>query len=936
MRAQLILQTVITLITFLFLTSWVQAQNDKIDIVGTVSDTLNEPLVAATVLLTQASDSTLVSFSQTQEDGTFRLKNVKKGDYRLQISYVGLSSYSELVEWPADAELNLGQIILSPEGLNLQQVTVEADRIPIQFNKDTINYNADAFQTRPNAVVEDLLKKLPGVEVERDGTIKAQGETVNKVLVDGKEFFGNDPKMATKNLPADAVDKVQVFDKKSDQAEFTGIDDGQEQKTINLALKEDKKKGVFGNIMAGHGDQGRFQSKANINKFSPKQQLSFIGMANNVNDNGFTISDYLNLMGGMRNLMGGGGRMQISIGGNGSSGPGIPLNFGNNDGFITTLSGGLNFNQEFNDKTEINGSYFYSNINNDINRTIDRSTFLSDRTIISTDETQQDSRNENHRMNLTLDHEISKSQSLKLRTSGNLGNTQTNIANETRQGQEKALNSNNFRNNQLEQQQLSFNADLLYRMRFKKKGRTLSSNFSFNLGNNDLDGQLESFSSFFDDVNNPITADTIKQINDQRNDQQGYGLRLVYTEPLFKGTYLTLNYDVRHNIDDLDRKVFDVVDNVNEFNTQLSNQYKNQYTYHNAGFDIKINKKDFNLTAGLKAQNTRINGDLILTNTTLDRSFFNWLPSLRWGWELGSSKNLRFQYNTNIREPSIEQLQPIIDNTDPFNIYIGNPELRPEYRHRFNTSFMLFDQFSMTNFFLNSSYTYTKNRIRNQQFIDEFLIRTTTPVNVENDQLLTGSASFGTRIKPVGMRINIRSQINYNSGFTFVNEIENQTNRTTWTNTFRLENQKKEIIDWTLGAEWAMTNSTYSINTNFNQEFTNKNFFADFGFTVKESFNFLTTFDYRIFTGIGGAETQEVPIWAASVSAFILKDKRGEIKFAVEDILNRNLGINRTADLNFIQEERINNLGRYFMLSFSYKLSGFGEGNQVHISTNRR
>jgi len=913
MRAHFILQTVIALLLFIFTTTWAFAQSDKINITGTVTDTTNAPLVAATVLLTQASDSTLVSFSQTEEDGSFLLKNVKKGDYLLQITYIGLRSYSEPVQWPADEELNLGQIVLKPENQTLEMVTVEGDRIPIQFNKDTINYNADAFKTRPNAVVEDLLKKLPGVEVDENGNIKAQGEDVSKVYVDGKEFFGNDPKMATKNLPADAVDKVQVYDKKSDQAEFTGIDDGQEEKAINLALKEDKKKGVFGNLMAGHGDQGRFQSKANLNKFSPKQQLSFIGMANNVNEKGFSIGDYLNLMGGMQGLMSGGGGVRPEIGG-GDGGAGLPLNFGNNDGFITTLSGGLNLNQELSDNTELNGSYFYSNIKNDINRTVDRSTFLSDRTIISTDETMQDTRNENHRMNLTLDHEFSKTQSLQLKTSGNMGNTQTNIANESfQQGQEKALNSRNARNNILDQNQLSFNADLLYRLKLGKKGRTFSSNFSFNLGNNDLDGQLESVSSFFDQDDGLISSDTIQQLNDQQNEQQGYGLRLVYTEPLFlKGTYLTLNYDLQHNIDDLDRQVFDRVDEVNEFNEQLSNKYKNQYTYHNAGFYVKWNKKDFNLTAGLKAQNTQINGDLILSNTTLDRSFFNWLPSLRWSCEMGTAKSLSFRYNTSVNEPNIQQLQPIIDNSDPFNIYVGNPELRPEFRHRINTRFFLFDQFSFTNFFVTANYTYTKNKIKNTQIIDDFLIRTTTPVNVNDDHNLGANVSFGTRIRPIDIRIRLRSDINYNRGITFVNEVENRTDRNTWTNSIRFENRKKEIIDWTLGTEWAITSSKYSINTNFNQNFTNKNFFADFGFTIKESINFLTTFDYKIFTGIGDGETQEVPLWAASVSFYMLKDKRGEIKFAVQDILNRNLGVNRTADLNFIQEERINNLGRFW------------------------
>lgn len=930
MPTQWIYQTVIALFFFLIITNWATAQDDKINITGTVTDTTNTPLVAATVLLTQAADSSLVSFAQTEEDGSFLLKNIVKGKYRLQITYVGLRSFSKLIEWPYEEELQLGQIILKQENQNLKQVTVEADRIPIQFNKDTINYNAAAFKTRPNAVVEDLLKKLPGVEVEQDGTVKAQGETVSKVLVEGKEFFGNDPKLATKNLPADAIDKVQIFDKKSEQAEFTGIDDGQEQKAINLKLKDDKKKGAFGNLMAGHGDQGRFQSKANLNKFSPKQQLSFIGMANNVNEKGFSIGDYLNLMGGMGNLMKGGAKINIQI--EGSNDLGLPLNFGNNDGFITTLSGGLNFNREFNDKTELNGSYFYSNIQNDINRTLDRSTFLSDRTIISRDETDQDTRNENHQLNFSLDHELSKTQSLELTASGSLGNTQTNITNQTdQQGQEKALNSVNNRNNQLEQNQIGFQTDLLYRLKFKKKGRTLSSNLSFTLGDNELDGQLQSVSSFFDQNNNLISADTLQQTQDQQSEQQGYGLRLVYTEPLLKKMYLSINYDLRHTLDDLNRKVFDLVEERNEFNHQLSNEYRNRYTYHNVGFDVKFNKKDFNLTAGLKVQQTALEGDLVLLNTTLDRSFFNWLPSMFWNWELGTGKNVKFNYRTSVNEPGIQQLQPIIDNTDPFNIYVGNPELKPEYRHNFNTYFILFDQFSFTNFFVNANYVYTKNKIRNTQTIDDFLVRTTTPVNVADEHAVFGNVNFSTRFKPLELRIGLTSNINYNRGITFVNEVENLTNRTTWTNSLRLENRKKEIIDWTIGTEWAFTTSTYSINTNFNQQFTNKNFFADFGFTIQESWNFLTTMNYRIFTGIGDAPDQEVPIWTASVSKYVFKDQRGEIKFAVQDLLNRNLGVNRTADLNFIQEERINNLGRYFMLSFTYKISGFGEENQINF-----
>jgi hypothetical protein len=358
------------LIVFLF--AWavvslsVQAQTGQHDVKGLVRDSSGASVPGATVVLLQSADSVMESFTSTDADGNFQLKRVSGGRYILQVSYIGHSTYSKALE--VNGPVDLGPVVLRPKNTQLKEVDISSEHIPVVIKNDTVEYNAKAFKTQPNAAVEDLLKRLPGVEVEKDGTIKAHGKTVNKVLVDGKEFFGDDPKVATKNLPADAIDKVQVFDKKSDMAEFTGIDDGERDKTINLKLKDEKRKGVFGKVTGGYGTDERYEARANINSFRKKTQVSLIGLSNNTNQQGFSVMDYVNFMGGFRNMAGGGQGGSLSLN---PGDIGVPLNMGSSNGFTTTTATGVNFNYDLGEKTEIRSSYFY----NQLDKTIDKSTF---------------------------------------------------------------------------------------------------------------------------------------------------------------------------------------------------------------------------------------------------------------------------------------------------------------------------------------------------------------------------------------------------------------------------------------------------------------------------------------------------------------------------------------------------------------------------------
>jgi hypothetical protein len=375
------MQRLFVLLAFLVLGIFNLAEaQTKYTLTGKLTDDAGEPLAAGSVMLLQASDSILQSFAITAADGQFSFADVPPGEYVFKANYLKHRNLAKSITVGGEAtEINLGQLKMTPESSKIDDVEITDERIPIRFKGDTIEYDAKAFTVQPNAPVEELFKRLPGMEVDRDGNIKAQGEEVTRILVDGKEFFGDDPKVASRNLPAESVDKVQVFDKMSDVSEFTGIDDGTRTRTINLTLKEDYKTGYFGNVAAGYGTKERFEAKANLNRFGDKSQLSFLGQANNTNQQGFTMKDYMGFVGGMGNLMNSSDPTQSMSAGD----LGLNLSSNPNSGFFTTGAGGLNGNWTPNTKTQITASYFYNYLRKDISRDLFKETILDEGSFIT-------------------------------------------------------------------------------------------------------------------------------------------------------------------------------------------------------------------------------------------------------------------------------------------------------------------------------------------------------------------------------------------------------------------------------------------------------------------------------------------------------------------------------------------------------------------------
>lgn len=900
---------------------------------GQINDETGAPMVAATVTLLQVSDSVMVQFAISKPDGSFEISRIKAGNYICRISYVGYASHGEKVSFSEGNEKvkTLEPIQLQPDASLLEDVTVEGERIPLLIDGDTVTYDAKAFNTRPNAVVEDLLKKLPGVEVERDGSIKAHGEKVNKVLVDGKEFFGDDPKMATKNLPAEAVDKVQVYDKASDFAEFSGIDDGNEQKTINLQLKEDHKNGRFGNVAAGYGTDDRYQLKANVNQFGGNTQLSVIGNHNNINEQGFSMNDYINFMGGLQSMMsGGGGSFSLEIDSD------IPLGNGFSDGLMTSTSGGINLNQDLGKDTKLHGNYLGSRLDNTVDRISSRTNFLeSGEQFNSNENTLRLSTSSGHAGNLRLKHNFSKASKLEFNTkfTYNQGENQSNDRNQVFNSKGE-LQNEAFNQNDSEGSRYSVQSDLSYNKRFLKLGRTFSFSLNATKGLDESEGNVNTFSTI-NTENGPV-SNQLRQRQNNENDQLDYGLKVGFTEPIANGQFLEFQVESATKTNGVQKDFFDRnQDNQLNLNEDLSNKFDRNYQFNKAEMKYSYNSEKMKFSAGMGYQFSTLQGDLIYREEKINQDFKRWLPFLRAKYEFGSGKTINFRYTTSLREPSLEQLQPIVNNTNPLNIYEGNPNLRAEFQHNANLMFMWYDQFSFTSFFAFLNATYTEDKIINSSTIDNSLRQLTKPVNINDDWLLTGHLSFGRPLKAIGTKFNIDHRLTYNHSYLYLNNQQDVVDRWVHGATFRLEKIKSDVLDISAGIQVDYNTTRYAENDLLDQDFLNRTWFVDVGLNLKNKWVLSSSLDYSQFSNESFGNQPDRAIWKASASYFFLNDNRGELKLSAFDLLNQNIGVNRNATSNFIETERVNTLGRYFMLSFVYKLAKFG-GDSIHFESNRR
>lgn len=900
----------IILTALLIFASTVNAQTIKV--FGKVTDSLEGPVPGTTVMLIGQQDSILKSFGVTDKEGNFVIRNVKPDDYLFKANFYGYQPYEMTFSiGTGSTDTALGLITLQPKMLNA--VTVSADYIPIQIKGDTIEYDSRAFETGQHDVVENLLEQLPGVEVQADGSIKVQGKTVEKILVDGEEFFGNDPTIATKNLPADAVDKVQVFDKDSDMATFTGVDDGNEETTINLKLKEDRKKGYFGNLDVAYGDQNRYKVKGNVNYFKDKWQVSGIGLSNNVNETGFSINDYISFMGGIQSLMDGSGTLNFD------GDQGLPLDFGqNNNGFLNTNAIGTNLNYKPSKKATINSSIFFNTFDKTFDREIDRTTFFQDSSVFAQEGILQNNTSMNNRGNIHYKQEFDSTHFLNVDVSAQWTSSEYSNSNSL-----SNFNSSNVLRNEfitdLGQSQFQYrgNAKLDYRKKFKKKGQYTGLGFRYGLDNQDQAALL----AYQNTAYTPDAVVTI--INQNQNDiraNSNLSGNWMFSQPLSKRQLLQIELAQYYTQQRRDREVRDELAPDNEvFNPFLSGN--GQYMTHTseAGLNHKYLKKKFKTTVGAAYNFLTLQSQELFTG---DRTFNYILPSFMMNWEINKSSDLRLNYRTQTNSPTLVQLQSIPNNTNPAEVVLGNTELIPEYAHNLSLEYNVFNEFNFTHFMFRVGAARIENKINYSQFIDATLNRVFLPENNGLEEQVNSYVSFGTNLNPIKTKFNITNSSNISRGRVKLNDAQNQYTSIYTTSGLTIENTKKKVINIRTGIEGSYSKSAYSENEAFNGDFFNWNYSGNVTWKIKDRWELNANAKHYFFPGF--ESNNEQLIINASAACNFLESRKLQVYVSAFDLLNQNTGINQTYFLNYFEQERTATLARYFLVGVKYAFNKLG------------
>lgn len=908
------------------------AFSQKYTLRGSLTDTSAQPIVGSTVMLLAPKDSSLLAFSRSNAEGAFDFKNLSSGEYLLRCTYFGYKTFQKAVRLEGTAPVvDLGKLNMEVRSNLLSEVEIKGEANPVTIRNDTIEFNAGSFKVKDNAVVEDLLKKLPGVEVAKDGTVTAQGKEVKNVTVEGKKFFGDDPKIATRNLPADAVSKVQVFDKKSEQATFSGIDDGEREKSINLDLKDDKKKGWFGKIIAGGGaSEGgdlRYEGRTTLNSFKPKRQISILGMGNNTNEAGFSIDDYMAFSGAMRSMMGGGGGARISLQFDADNSD-VPLNFGNNEGFIDTWAGGVNFDQSYGKKNDFNGSYFYSRSDKNYDENTIRNSSLRTSQFTTIDNAIKEQITDNHRLNLALDQKIDSFNSVQLNSTFLYTQNQQTI--HSTSGTSNAagvLQNYGSRDYDSDATGSKWTGSALWRHKFaRKKGRNMTATVNFGLNDNESTSNSFAPNQVFDPQGNQLLSDTIAQYQGFKNDVSNWGAKATYTEPLGNKRYLEFNYGYFNTVNSANKDVFDVNNGEKSYNTLFSNAYENTYGYHRGGAGFRLNRKKWNLGTGVDLQSGVLEGKVTEgQGLPVRQTFEHLLPRLNVHYEFGQNKNLDYNYSTAVTPPTVEELQPVPDVSDPLNISDGNPDLRPEYTHNMNLNFVSFNPENFSSLFGGIFATYTQDKIVMSQSVDpQTFIRHFRPVNTTSAINLNGSMAYGMREKDWDSRFRIHLTGNLNKGQSLINDGETNTTTTAYGPSLSWDFDPAEWFSLSSEARFSWNNTRYSIDRAFDQSYVSQNYSSTADVKLPKNFAFNTSFDLTINNGLSTGYDKPIPIWNATISKYLMKGKKLEIALTVRDILNRNVGISRTANLNYVEDRRVASLGRYGLLRLTYSLNSMG------------
>ena len=909
------LAKLITSCLLVFISIQLSAQSVK----GKISDTLDhKPLQNAVVTMIQKSDSVLYKFTRTNKNGEFELDHVVPGKYIFLITYPKFADFSDVFDISNQPATDLGTIPLTLKSKLLDAVVVRSSGA-IRIKGDTTEFVADSFKLKEGATVEDLLKKLPGFQVNSKGEITAQGQKVDKVLVDGEEFFGNDPTVATQNIAAKVVDKVQVFDTKSDQQQLTGISNNSDGKTVNIKLKDSNKKGYFGKVYAGSDFNKYYDAKGLYNNFVGKRKISVYATKSNVNAGSLDWQDRQKL--GLENDM-----EYDEIGG-------YYYSFGSSDefsdwnlrGLPNSTTAGLLYGNKWNDESQnFNASYRFNHLQilNDASTLTQN--ILQNTINYRNKYVHSDVVNEQHAFNGKYEWKIDSLASLKF-VSADIYKTSDLLSNYTSEylnsNHELVNNSNQGKQNHTQRTQSD--NQLTYKQLFKKKDRIWLTTLRFGYVEDAQNGILKTTTNFY--KNNVLdSTDIIDQQKLYNGDSKTFGIKSTFSEPLSNKLTLIVDYAYNQNNSNSNRRTFNK-SNYGKYellDTIYSNNF-NLNAFSNSGSAIfRYIDKKFRFSGGSGLSSVRLKLDNIYTNTRNTFDFLNFTPIAQFAYSFKPQTRISFTYRGSTQQPNINQLQPVSDNSDPLNVFTGNPNLKVGFNHNLNLNFNQFKVLSGTGLWLSGGVNFINNGIANYNILDTTTGKQTyMPVNVNGNM---NWQFWGNYYKGGEKKLSRGIQYHGNGGtnVSFVNGIRNVTKYSSLSIGPSLSYDFPDKYNFWFNPEITYNNSVSSLQPDAKNKYFsyggNMNFYVAFA----KRFEFNTDANINFQQHISGFTSGvNIVVWNASIGRKIFKDKTGKILFVANDILDQNKGFERQINSNFIQEDRYSRISRYFQLRFEWNFN---------------
>lgn len=905
------------LLTVLAVASFTKTYGQDFTIQGRLTDSTQSPLQSATVYVEKAKDSSLVEYTISKSDGRFLLESKTSAEEVIfSVTFSGFTAITKELDLSQQSEYDFGDMEMQPAENELDEITITGRSAPVSVKTDTLEFNASSFKTREDAKLEDVLKELPGVTVDTDGNIKVNGKSVSSIKVNNKEFFGDDPKIALKNLPKELINKIQVVDDKTKSQEFTGEESDSEDKAINLTIDEDKNRGLFARATAGGGTDDRYALSGIGNYFKEDLRLTVLASSNNINSSGFTYDEVFDAMG--RNAYAVTSNLSGSFRGSGGSGSGV----------TKSDNAGLNFVNDWNDKADVEASYFFNRADTRRKTDVRRENILPDRTYVTNSSSKSENKNDNHRFNseFSFEPDTLTRISVKPKVTTNDGYSTSNTTTKSTAENGDPINEASTQN-QAKNSSLDFGNEINFRRKFGDDGGFFGVEFGNQNNTSEEDQYYFTQREIFDDNGELENTEVQDQYidNDSRLDEYNIGVNFRY--PFTEHFLLDVDYDYTSRDQKNKRLVYEKDDNGNyeNLNEDLSNNFKSESYNHrpSLGFVFKNKKFYANVSGGF--QSVRLKNKDLFTDNSFDNTYENFFANARFRYRVTQAKSLYFRYRNSREIPSISQLQPVTNTTNPLNIITGNPDLKPSLEHSVYMNFNNYDFRTRSGFYIYAKGDYTLDKVTSKTTTDEDLVQTTSYTNVDGAYDASVGGFWNKRNEldeRNSLRYDLGVRFKYAKNIGFSNGVKFNSKRFSVGPQVKLKYELEDYILLEPNYSLDYVRNKYSLNGR-NEEYTNHSV----GFQVTsfwpENVIFGSDLKYKHIGSVAPGIKNDYVLWNLSLGYKVFGDD-GNVKLKVFDVLDENLSTQRQVGNNFVQDTRQLVLEQYMMLSFTYKLSRFG------------